>query len=193
MGCLPQDRSEPNNNIPAVNRHSSRSLSPVERALLQLEVGRENVDRQTNKTTRPFQPSAAILPRESVQEPDDRRRFPRRTSQCGVIVHPYKNGEPINRQQTAWTLHSSRLKGELIEISFSGVAFWLPCPLEPLSRAMLRITHPRLDDGLDVAVKVLRSSSMDQGRWEIACRLEERLTLAQIQAVSRHLSLCDVV
>ena len=126
---------------------------------------------------------------------NDRRAFPRRTSGCIACVCRISqaDGGMVTPQEQEWQLHSSRLRGELLNISMNGVSFMLSESLPIDEVVVLRLTNVILDRSIDVNSQVLRVAPMDAGNWRITCRFCENLTFKQINEFGRSLFQSDFV
>lgn len=119
-------------------------------------------------------------------QPVERRHFPRRQSQSAVSVRCPAGPRTGNSQQTEWLLHSSRLKGQIVDVGMQGVAFYLSEPIEIGSTITLRLSNSRLDTSFDVLARVMRVSSDGPEGWKIVCRFVKQLSLEQVHALGRH-------
>jgi len=127
-----------------------------------------------------------LLNRSSNAAASDRRRFPRRESQSGVLVHCPEDPETAAPQSLEWLLHSTALRGKLVDICMQGVSFRLGQPIVVGQAITLRLANNRLDSSLDTPATVIRSTPIGNC-WKIVCRFEKNLTYEQIHDLGRYL------
>lgn len=174
---------------------------------LQLLAG--TLKRITHSEKRSFNPPAASAPRPTVPPPmpkpvttgpkpvgkvakGDRRLHPRRESACVVSVCVKATQGELSQQRIAWLLHSSRIKGKLLDVSMSGMSLELYEPVEAGSEVLLRVNSRNIKSVVDVTAKVLRCTAHD-GYFNIICRLSKNLTFEQIHQVGNHLFSSTIV
>lgn len=131
----------------------------------------------------------------SEQSGTDRRLYPRRDSDGSVTVcrRPTLNRLAQASPEMPWKLHSSALKGALIDVSMTGMALSLAEPLAPDTPILLQVSSRHLDEPLDVAAKVLRCTPFEQGGWRVVCQLDSRLTFEQVHLLGRQMFACTTV
>ncbi|MBI3863944.1 MAG: PilZ domain-containing protein [Planctomycetia bacterium] len=134
-----------------------------------------------------------IRPAPSAGLASDRRKLPRRESECLVAVCPCTTDERLTAERIAWRLHSTQRKGTLLDVSMSGISFCLPEPLPADSRILLRITNRTIDEHVDTTATVLRSREAVNGGWTIVCRFNKNLSFEQIHVVGRSLFAATIV
>jgi hypothetical protein len=142
--------------------------------------------------------TAAAPARSTLNSPvglrgSDRRLLPRRESECVVSVCRCQIEERLTAQRIAWMLHATKLKGQLVDVSMSGVAFHLMEPLTAGSRILLRISNRTLDKKVDASATILRSRAASEGGWDVVCRFNKNLTFDQIRTVGRSLFSATIV
>jgi len=157
----------------------------------------------TSTTSAHSQSSAAGLAPGPVQgrlnaSPDalsgmDRRKLPRRESECVVSVYRCRGDERPMPDRIAWLLHATKLKGQLIDVSMSGAALHLMESLAPGSRILLRISNRTIDKHVDASAMILRSREASDAGYDMVCRFEKKLTFEQIHAVGRSLFAATIV
>ena len=117
----------------------------------------------------------------------DRRTYPRRESVCIVSVRRDSTDASLSQHRADWMLHSSRLKGKLLNISMNGVAFVLNESMQRDEGLLLRLTNRRFDKSIDATATILRCSRYGTGEWKIVCRFRKTLTFEQIRLFGQQL------
>lgn len=123
----------------------------------------------------------------------DRRAFPRRESGCIVALYVLSPQEALTPDRIDWLLHSTRLKGNLVDVSMSGIALQIEEPVESGKRVLLRVSNRRLDQHVDCPGSVLRCSPARDGLWNVVCRLDKHLSFEQIHLIGKHLFASTIV
>lgn len=141
-------------------------------------------DEQQNSSQQPDKPDSAEAKSAAVS---DRRRFPRHESGCVVSVCQCGQTIPLNRVTWKWRLHASRMRGDLLDISMSGLAIMLAEQLPVDEHILLRIRNPRMDQSIDCGARVIRTIAAEGG-WKTVCEFQEPLTLDTIHCVARRVS-----
>lgn len=143
--------------------------------------------RERVETHRPVRPIAA------AGSGIDRRKLPRRESECQVVVCPCTTEDRLTADRISWLLHAAQLKGTLVDVSMSGISLCLAEPLAADSKILLRITNRTIDEHVDTSAVVLRSQATPDGDWNIVCRFNKNLTFEQIHVVGRSLFAATIV
>jgi hypothetical protein len=123
----------------------------------------------------------------------DRRAFPRHDSRCVVSAVAVADDSPVSVGEHAWRLHASPLRGPLIDISMTAVAFLLSEPIAQGQDVLIRLSNQQLDKHVDARARVVRTTQEDGGRWKTVCRFHRQLPLEQIHDLSKHLFQSAVV
>lgn len=125
-------------------------------------------------------------------DPADRRRLPRHESGCVVAVCRCGQTIPMNRVTWKWRLHASRLKGDLLDISLTGLAIALSNQLPADEHILLQIRNSRLDQSIDCSARVIRTIAVDGG-WRTVCEFLEPLGLETIHRVARRVTNGEII
>lgn len=123
----------------------------------------------------------------------DRRKVPRRESECTVSIYRCRDEERLTSERISWLLHSTKMRGQLLDVSMSGVAFHAVESLTTGSRILLRISNRTLDKQVDTSATVLRSRATSNGGWDVVCRFNKNLTFEQIHTIGRSLFAATIV
>ena len=181
---------------PLKPERTPRSLTRLERALVHLkehkvdavtgcEVGQLAALAETD-------PSAEIRSGELSGTPAsraaERRAFPRRESGCEVLVHRMPSGAIPDPLRLDWLLHSSRLRGHLLDISMNGAAFLIGERVDQNERMSLRFLDGQRRQKIDTKGTVLRVSPGEAGAWKVVCKLDANLSFEEITRLGRSLS-----
>jgi hypothetical protein len=168
---------------------ADRGLSRLEWALARIEVARQPSPlRMPAPIGEPASAAAdaACPSARSRGASRERRAFPRRDSECTVLVHRIAPGTSLDPLNIDWLIHSSKLKGNLVDISMNGVAFQLPEPVDMDERLWLRLVH-RMRGFVDAPGTVIRISPRGDGQWKVVCRLDDNLTFEQVHTLGHYL------
>lgn len=113
---------------------------------------------------------------------DDRRRFPRRLGHCSVrILRDRDSKSPADRD---WAFRATPLRGQMLDVSISGVAFLVSEPISPGTSLYVELRHPHRDKAVVRKVLVADRLLAENGRWKILCQLEQRLSFEEVTALS---------
>lgn len=123
----------------------------------------------------------------------DRRKLPRRESECIVSICRCRGEERLTAERIAWMLHATKSKGQLIDVSMSGVGFHIMEALAAGSEILLRISNRTIDKQIDTSATILRSRAAGDGGWDVVCRFHKHLTFEQIHTVGRSLFAATIV
>ncbi len=200
--ATPQARSRP-----AINHWSQRVKDPLGKALLRLHGQRDILDLMESAVpaVEKVQPvveapdvavddsTESIFPLQQIQTPSlvepssgsERRRFPRRQSECSVTLVERAQTLELTPRETDWLLQSSRAVGQLLDISQTGLCLLVEKDLAIGSEVLLRISNPQLQRTVDSAATVVRSQPSGAGRFSIHCVVLREFTLDQLQDLGR--------
>ncbi len=127
-------------------------------------------------------------PMESVEQfSDDRRLFPRRESASRAILHCCEDEDHSLVQDAHWKFHSSELRGDILDVSMSGVAIEVCKELEQDQRVFLRLLSQRLEQPIDLSGRVVRSIPIEPELWKILCEFDRRLSFEQVNTLGLNL------
>lgn len=143
-------------------------------------------------TDLPPLPAAAPRPITTLRG-QDRRAHPRHESGCIVSVLPEAASRNLSRDRIEWLLRSTELRGQLVDVSMTGLAMNLSRPLESNERISLRVSNPRFDHHVDCVARVLRCHQDPEEGWQIVCRFERSLSFQQLHQIGRHLFSSTIV
>jgi hypothetical protein len=123
----------------------------------------------------------------------DRRNLPRRESECNVTICPLASDERPTADKIEWLIHSGKRRGQLIDVSMSGVALHLDEELAPGTRVILRISNRTIDRHVNALARVLRCRAESGTGWSVVCRFEKNLSFEQIHQIGRNLFAATIV
>lgn len=141
--------------------------------------------------------SAVIIPIKLLNSMDEsgpyigaeRRRFPRRQSECEVALIDRQQTNELTPQEIDWLLRSSRQVGRLLDISQTGLCLLLDAEVSPGSEVLLRISNHQLNRNVESAARVVRSQPAGHGRVCVHCQVLQDFTRDQLQDLGRPLFL----
>lgn len=118
----------------------------------------------------------------------ERREMPRRPG-CGIVqVLRCENSKIQDFDSDNWSLKNSKLKGILLDISKTGIAFILPEKLDVNETLHLRIFNPRTERHSLVSGIVIDNNPMQLNNWRISCQFNSKLTVEILYEMSHALT-----
>jgi hypothetical protein len=117
----------------------------------------------------------------------DRRAVPRHASGYSVVVRHIRAGNGRSAVEEAWAWHGAPARGELLDVSLTGLACLVLQPLERGQRIDIQLWNLRRDVRLERAATVLRCLPAGPNRWKVVCRLATPLGVDDLQWVAQHL------
>jgi len=118
---------------------------------------------------------------------DDRRAHPRHRGICLVTVVPVEEDRAVKAEERFWMLHSGQLRGHMIDVSLSGLAFIGDSPIEAEASIFIRMSNYRLGTNLDTSGRVLRCSATEDDRYRIVCTFDYNLSEDQVTTLSKQI------
>lgn len=122
---------------------------------------------------------------------EDRRAFPRRDSSCRVWITRAASLAP--QQNAQWLMHTSRLRGEMLDLSMNGISFLLSENLDAEEMLFVRLENPHFSSQIDTVARVIRTSEVGDGRWKVVCRFLKNLSFDEAYEFARHVGAHQVV
>lgn len=191
---------------------SERVRDPLGAALLRLNTQQSALDvlEATAESVQSSPPKSVVMNRvdqEHVESPptvlspqpsgstdvsqtfagSERRRFPRRQSECEVTLIDRQQTLDLTPQETDLLLRSSSQVGRLLDLSQTGLCLLQDVDVALGSEVLLRISNHQLNRHVDSAAKVVRSQSAGHGRFCIHCEVLQGFSLDQLQDLGRPL------
>lgn len=111
----------------------------------------------------------------------NRRKFPRRRSECRVAIVRRSETEGLTPQQIDWLLESGRAIGRLKNLSQLGICLILASTIASETEVLLRITNDDIGRHVDVTALVIGSQAGNSGTFTIHCRTLRDFTLDELQ------------
>jgi hypothetical protein len=111
----------------------------------------------------------------------NRRKFPRRHSECRVALVRRSETDGLTPQQIDWLLDSGRSIGRLQDLSQLGICLLLKHDIPAETEVLLRISNEKLGRPVDVSADVIRSLPAHPGAFSIHCQTQRNFTLDELQ------------
>jgi hypothetical protein len=109
----------------------------------------------------------------------DRRRFPRRSSECHVRLMP-RSERTVSVKDMQWALHATPYRGRVLDISMSGAAFVLNHPITPSAAVWLRLENRARDFSTTVPARVIDTAQLADSAWKVMCSFDHCLALGDV-------------
>ncbi|MDB5384936.1 MAG: hypothetical protein JWM11_582 [Planctomycetaceae bacterium] len=118
---------------------------------------------------------------------ENRRKFPRRQSECRVTVVRRSETVGLTPQKIDWLLESGATHGRLQNLSQLGICLLLTHELPAETEVLLRIANEKLGRYVDVTAHVVRSQLTQSGTFSIHCRSLRDFTRDELQDLGQML------
>lgn len=117
----------------------------------------------------------------------NRRKFPRRQSECSVAIVPRSETVGLTPRQIDCLLESEPTIGRLQDLSQIGICLLHSSDIAADSEVLLRIVNDKLGRQIDVSARVIRCLSVRHGVFSIHCRTLRDFTLDELQDLGQPL------
>lgn len=114
-------------------------------------------------------------------ESDNRRRFPRRHSECRVAIVQRVETLELTPRETDWLLESGRSVGRLQDLSQLGICLLLDREIPAGTEVLLRIANEQIQRSVDMSARVVRCQPARPGTYSIHCQTLREFTLDELQ------------
>lgn len=132
---------------------------------------------------------AASIP--TAEPGSDRRQYPRHLSSGKVTVCPIEKDSLCYPQALDWQMHSSQLRGTIMDISMNGVAIVLDKPVRVGTSVAMVLDWFHVAEEVQTRGHVIRSAEIQETNpsqlWLITVQLDRRLTFEQVRTLGHRL------
>lgn len=141
------------------------------------------------------QESPVVPSKSASSQGMDRRAYPRRDSDgiVSVCLRAASNRLFQRSPDISWKLHATALRGRLIDVSMTGMAFSLSEPLPEGAPVSLQVTSRSLDAPAQITGYVLRCTPTEEkdiegnDQWRLVCQLDGRLSFEQVHSLGKQM------
>lgn len=121
-------------------------------------------------------------PEPEEDEPQNRRRLPRRVGMCSTRVGLCPDGIPVAGPQREWMLAGTPISGELQDVTLGSAAFELKQQLSIGERVLLRLENREHAARVDAVGEVIRVDEKE-GCFFTVCRVQPELRYEDVAAL----------
>ncbi len=151
------------------------------------------IDSNLSPADTPSMPSesmpAASIP--STSQGEDRRQYPRHLSSGKVTVCLIEKDSLCYPPTLDWQMHSSQLRGTIMDISMNGVAIVLDQPIRVGTSVAMVLDWFHAAEEVQTRGHVIRSAEIQETSpsrlWLITVQLDRRLTFEQVRTLGHRL------
>jgi hypothetical protein len=170
----------------ALARIKARSQHPAPVGQASKAVQRENSDSVVEFSFRATLPmrernQIEISEQSTPSDCSNRRKFPRRRSECNVSIVRRSETAGLTPQQIDWLLESGRAIGRLKNLSQLGICLVLASVIAAETEVLMRITNDEIGRHVDITAQVIGSQAAHSGTFTIHCRTLRDFTLDELQ------------
>lgn len=118
---------------------------------------------------------------ESTDSANERRKFPRRRSECRVSIVSRADTEDLTPREIDWILESGHSVGRLQDLGQLGICLLLRKEIPEGTEVILRITNEQIQRNVDMSARILRTQVNRPGLYSIHCQTLRDFTLDELQ------------